>query len=131
MPFEYQMLAIMTLIFMFAWIPSSIAKWQSFGTRWLASNRSPLVGRELVPWGARVERAYANLKDYFPAFAVAIILLGILQKFDYSTSWAAGLFVAGRIIHFIAYGMGNVSMRFLSYTIALSSNLFLLVKVFI
>ena len=131
MNFEYQMLALMTLIFLLAFIPSSIGKLKSYGGRWLASNRTPLHGKELLPWAARCERAYSNLKDYFPAYAVTILLLGTTGKFDSATECASMLFVVGRVLHYIAYGMGNVPFRFLSYVLAMASNLFLLIKVFI
>jgi len=130
MAFEYKMLVLMTLFFLVAWLPSSIAKWKSFGGRWLGSNRNPVVGKELIPWGARAERAHANLKDNFPGFVVAILLLGSLSKFDALTTWAAGLYVIGRVIHFVAYTAGNVLIRALSYFIALSANVYLLSKVF-
>ena len=130
MPFEFKMLAVMTVIFLVAWLPSSIAKWQSFGGKWLASNRNPLAGKELSPWGARAERAHANLKDNFPGFIVAILILGWANKFDAYTSWAAGLYVLGRIIHLVSYSAGNVLVRALSYFLALGANIYLLSQVF-
>lgn len=128
---EYQALIGMTFFFMFAWIPSSLGKWKSFGGRWLASNRDPLPGKELLPWAQRAERAYSNLKDYFPAFVVAILLLGILHKFDETTKWAAIAYVFARLAHFISYSFGNVTVRFLSYTVAMGCNVWLLFKALI
>ncbi|MBA2405056.1 MAG: MAPEG family protein [Bdellovibrionales bacterium] len=119
----------MTIILLFAFIPSSLAKLKSFGGKWVASNRDPVAGKELLPWGARAERAHNNLKDNFPAFAVAILLLGTMNKFDHLTTWAAGLYVAGRLGHFISYTAGNVQLRFVTYILALSANLYLLGKV--
>lgn len=129
MPFEYKMLTLMTLLFLFAWLPSSIAKLKSFGPKWLLSNRDPLAGKELLPWGARAERALGNLKDNFPGFVVAIILLGLTNHFDHLTAWASGLYVAGRICHFLFYVIGNVQLRFLSFIVSLSCNVYLLIKV--
>ncbi len=131
MPFEYKMLALMTFLFLLAWLPSSLAKFKSFGPKWLLSNRDPLAGRELLPWGARAERAHNNLKDNFPGFVVAILLLGLTNRFDYLTAWASGLYVAGRVCHYLFYALGNVQLRFLSYLLALSCNLYLLSKVFL
>ena len=128
---EYYILAISTLLFMFAWLPVSIGKKISFGMEWLASNRETNNGKELVHWAARCERAYANLKDYFPAFIVAILLLGQLNKFDEGTKWAAIIFLLARIGHYTAYGLGNFPFRFISYLMAMSANLFLLLKVFL
>lgn len=129
MPFEYKMLALMTMVFLFAWIPGSMGKLKSFGAKWVLSNRNPVVGRELVPWGARAERAYANLKDYFPGFVVAILLLGMTNGFDQSTAWASGIYVAARVGHLLVYTLGNVRLRFVAYVAAMGSNLYLLIKV--
>lgn len=128
MPFEYLMLTVMTLFFLFAWLPGSFGKKASYGMAWLLSNREP-TGKELLPWAGRCERAYTNLKDYFPAFAVAVLLLGSLGKFDRCTQWAAGVYVVARALHFLLYALGNVRGRFLAYLAGLISNLVLLVKI--
>ncbi len=131
MPIEYSALTVMTVLFLLAWLPLSVGKLKSFGGRWLASNRKPLPGKELLPWAARCERAYNNLKDYFPGYVVAILLLGALDKFDTSTQIAAITYVVARVIHFISYGIGNVPFRGLSFIIGLICNLFLLIKIFV
>ncbi|MFZ4713920.1 MAG: MAPEG family protein [Bacteriovoracaceae bacterium] len=128
MAYEYQMLTYMTLFFLFAWFPSSMAKKEVYGFQWLASNRKPVEGKVWKGWHARSELAYNNLKDYFPAFVVAVLLLGINGKFDYTTKWATTLFVIGRIFHFISYLAGNVILRFAFYLIAMAANIFLLIK---
>ena len=127
---EYQALTSLTLLFMCAWLPISIGKWKSFGGAWLASNRDPLKGKELLPWAARCERAYSNLKDYFPAFIVAILVLGATNKFDNSTNIASILFVLARIGHYIAYGIGNVLGRASFFFLGLVANVYLLLKIF-
>jgi uncharacterized MAPEG superfamily protein len=130
MPIEYTMLVTMTLFFMFAWLPGSVGKMKSFGGKWVNSNREPVEGKELLPWAGRVDRAYANLKDYFPAFVVAILLLGITGQFDEVTKWAAITFVVARIGHFTSYGLGSVTGRFLCYLVAMVANVVLLIKTF-
>ena len=131
MPFEYKMLALMTLLFLFAWLPSSMGKFKSYGSKWLLSNRDPIAGTELVAWGARAERAYANLKDYFPGFVVAVLLLGVTNHFDYLTAWASGLYVVGRVGHYFFYVLGNVQLRLTTFVLSMSCNVFLLIKVFL
>lgn len=131
MSFEYQALGLMTVFFLFAWFPVSIGKWKTFGWKWLASNRTPVQGKELLPWAARCDRAYNNLKDYFPAFIVAVLVLGVNGKFDESTKWATALFVAARICHYISYGLGSVRFRASFFFVGLFANLYLLIKIFI
>lgn len=128
MPFEYLLLTIMTFFFLFAWFPWSVAKGQTFGFKWLVSNRENVAG-ELPAWGARAERAYMNLKDFFPAFAVAILVLGQLNKFDHTTSLAAAAYLIGRVVHYISYVSGIFAPRFLSWVVAMISNVYLLAKI--
>jgi uncharacterized MAPEG superfamily protein len=129
MAMEYQMLTLMTFLFLFAWLPSSLAKWKGYGGKWLASNRHKIPDSELPLWGGRVERAYTNLKDYFPAYIIAILLLGTLNKFDGGTAKASVIYVIARSFHFLFYGIGNVRLRFLSFVTAMISNIYLLAKI--
>lgn len=131
MNFEYQMLGVMTLIFIVAWLPASAAKFKTYGFRWLAGNRTKLPDQPLPAWGNRVERAHINLKDNFPAFVVAILILGINQKFDECTKWAAIIYVGARLTHFIAYGFGIPSARSLGFFVGLGANIYLLAKIFV
>jgi uncharacterized MAPEG superfamily protein len=116
---------------MFSWIPTSVGKFYSFGRNWIKSDRTPLPNKELLPWAGRLERAYTNLKDYFPAYVVAILLLGHLGKFDEGTKLASMLFVIGRVSHYIVYGLNITYLRFLTFLIAIGSNLYLLIKLFL
>lgn len=118
----------MTMVFLFSWFPVSLGKIKTFGSKWAASNRDPLPGKELSGWAARCERAHNNLKDNFPGFIVAILLLGSTQQFDRGTEIASVIYVISRIGHYITYGIGHVLGRALFYFIGLGSNLYLLLK---
>jgi uncharacterized MAPEG superfamily protein len=131
LPVEYQSLAILTLFFMLAWLPVSVGKKQAFGLKWLASNRDQSPKRELQLWAQRCDRAFNNLKDNFPAFAITILLLGVLDKFDHWTIYAAVAYVVARLLHYLAYGFGFFLARFLSFAVAFGANLYLLIKVLI
>lgn len=129
MKVEYVCLIIMSIFFLLAWAPASYGKLKSFGGKWLLSNRNPVTNKELLPWAARVERAHNNLKDNFPGFVVAILLMGLTNKFSDATAVASVVYVIGRFGHFISYAIGNVPMRGLFYMLALACNLFLLIQI--
>lgn len=78
-------------------------------------------------WGQRAERAHNNLKDYFPSFAVAVLLLMYFQIADTLTLMACILFVVFRIIHFIGYCAGSVQARASAWFVAMIANLYLYV----
>jgi len=126
---EYYSLTIMTLFFLFAWAPVSLGKVKGYGFKYLASNRGRVPQTELPSWAARCDRAYNNLKDYFPAFIVAILILGALNKFDNSTATAAVIYTVARILHYICYGIGFVPGRFLFFVAGLLANTYLLLKI--
>lgn len=130
MTFEYKMLILMTMFFILAFLPASFAKVRTYGIWWAASNRDQVPQTQLPLWGQRAERAHINLKDNFPGFIVAILLLGTLGKFDEITSWLAGLYVLGRIAHFFFYVTGISLPRTLGYGLALSCNIALMIRIF-
>jgi uncharacterized MAPEG superfamily protein len=128
MQIEFISLLSMTIFFLFAWFPVSVGKINTFGKKWAASNRDPLPGKELSGWAARCERAHNNLKDNFPGFIVAILLLGLTEQFDRGTEIASVVYVISRLAHYFSYGIGHVLGRALFYFIGLGSNIYLLLK---
>lgn len=126
MPLELQMLALMTLLFAFAWLPASLSKYRSYGLGWVFSNRSTAGLPPLPEWGQRAERAHRNLRENFPAFAVAVLLLALNGGFTPATGLAAVLFVAARVAHFAGYVAGVVWLRTCSWAMGLLATLYLL-----
>ena len=126
MPFELQMLALMTTLFALAWLPASVCKYQTYGWGWLLSNRSTADLGPLPEWGQRAERAHNNLKENFPAFAVAVLLLALTAGFRPGTQLATAVFVMARVLHPAAYMAGAVWLRVLSWVTGLLATLYLL-----
>jgi len=88
-------------------------------------------GKTLDGWHARCERAHNNLKDNLPAFIVAVVLLGLTNKFDHSTIIASVGYVTCRIGHYVSYAIGNVMARAIFFTVGVTANTYLLIKVLI
>lgn len=129
MAFELQMLALMTLFFMVAWLPASVSKYKSYGLGWLLSNRSTAGLPPLPEWGQRAERAHANLMANYPGFAVAVLLLAITGGFTPGTRVAAALFLTARILHMLFYIRGEVWPRSISWALGLGAAFYLLAMV--
>jgi len=127
MAFELQMLALMTLLFTFAWLPAFVCRYRTYGLGWLLSNRSTAGLPPLPEWGQRAERAHANLRASYPGFAVAVLLLALTGGFTQGTRFAAALFVAARVLHMLFYIRGEVWPRVVTYTLGLWATLNLLV----
>jgi len=123
---EYQSLAFMSLFFILAWLPSSIAKFQAYGAGYLVSSRTKKPDRQLPVWGIRSENAHNNLKDNLLGFVSAILILGLLGKFNSTTQLCAMIYVCARVSHFFIYIAGLNRPRTLAYAVGLCSNIYLL-----
>jgi uncharacterized MAPEG superfamily protein len=126
MAFELQILAFVTLLFMLAWLPASVCKYQAYGLGWLMSNRSTAGLPPLPEWGQRAERAHNNFKENFPGFAVAVLLLALTGGFTHGTQIAAAVFAGARVVHMPAYIQGQFWPRTISWAAGLGASLYLL-----
>jgi len=124
---EMTILALVTLLYIVAWIPPLVAKCQAWGWRWLATNRSTAGLPPLSETGQRAVRAYDNLKENYPPFAVAILLLAFSGGFTEYTAVAALLFLVARLIHMPAYILGMPWLRTPSWLLGLAATVYLLI----
>lgn len=128
---ELHALAALTIFGLFAWLPGSYCKAQSFGgMSWLNSNREVPKGKTLSECGGRCERAYNNLLAFYPIFAVSILLLAITSNFNQTTLYAAWIFVVARVLHYFFYAIGLCLLRTITWAVGLICNIILLVKFF-
>ena len=74
-------------------------------------NAAPLTGK----LAGRLDRAFANFKETFPFFAVAVIMTAILGRHSNMTVWGAELYLAARIIYLPLYAMGVPLLRTLAW----------------
>ena len=126
---ELMALLAMTLFYLFAWLPSSIGKARQYGGKWLASNRETQETSLEGAYG-RAQRAYDNLKDYFPAFIVAILAIEITNSHSSVTLYGAWFYVTFRLAHFLSYTLGYVKARALFWVGSLFCNVVLIFSCF-
>ncbi|MGH8398229.1 MAG: MAPEG family protein [Gammaproteobacteria bacterium] len=115
MSYEMTILALTTLFYMFSWLPASLAKYHAYGNRWLVSNRSTQGLPPLSELGQRAVRAHENLRDNYPGFAVAILLLAFTAGFTPYTTLAALVFLVARLVYLPAYIFGMPWLRIFSW----------------
>lgn len=126
MSFEMLILGLVTLFLMFAWLPGSVAKYRAYGLDRLVSNR-PMEGWEALPeWGQRSVCAHANLRDNYPAFAVAVLLLAFSGGFTPGTALASVIFLIARLVHMPACIVGIPWLRNLAWIAGFLATLYLL-----
>lgn len=117
---ELCLLIVASSLYLLAWFPASLAKGQTMGTKWLASNRN--APAKLDGWGARSERAYQNLKDYFPGFIVGVFAVEVTASHSSLTLAACWAYLVFRILHFSFYTAGIVPLRAATWTLSLVAN---------
>ncbi|HVC38037.1 MAG TPA: MAPEG family protein [Gammaproteobacteria bacterium] len=127
MSYEMTILALLTLFYMFSWLPVLLAKYQAYGGRWLLSNRSTEGLPPLPELGQRAVRAHENLKESYPAFAVAILLLAFSGGFTQYTAMAALVFLLARLVHMPAYIIGIPWLRTSSWAVGFVAMVYLLI----
>ena len=127
MSLEMTVLALVTLFYVFSWFPALLGKVQAYGIRWLATNRSTQGLSPLPDIAQRAVRAYDNLKDNYPPFAIAILLLAFSGGFTQYTALAAVVFLAARLVHMPAYILGVPWLRTLSWMVGFAATVYLLI----
>lgn len=127
MSFEMLILGITTLLLLFAWLPGTVAIWRIYGLNRLVSGgfvANP--GEHLPEWAQGCALAYDSLRENFPAFAVAILLLAFTGGFSPGTALAAASFLAARLVHISACIAHTSWLRTLAAAAGFLATLYLL-----
>ena len=86
------------------------------GVRWNLGPRDeapPLTGI-----AGRLERAFWNFMETFPIFAVAVIAVGVIGKYNQTSAIGAYLYLIGRIIYVPLYAFGMPLARTLIWVLS-------------
>lgn len=124
---EMTVLAVVTLFYLFSWLPPLIAQSQTYGFPWNAGKR---VGEERPALPATAEHAlhaHDNLRENYPPFAIAVLLLAFTGGFTQYTAWASLAFLAARLVHMPAGILGASWLRSSSWLVGLAATLYLLI----
>jgi uncharacterized MAPEG superfamily protein len=70
-------------------------------------NTTPLTGK----LAGRLDRAFANFKETFAFFAVAVLMAAFLGRHSNLTAWGAQLYLAARVVYLPLYAMGVPLLR--------------------
>ncbi|MGH8279312.1 MAG: MAPEG family protein [Gammaproteobacteria bacterium] len=123
---EMTVLALVTLFYLFAWVPPLIAKSRVYGTRWLFGEHSVLSRGPLPEAVERMVLAHDNFRESYPPFAVAVLLLAFSGGFTRLTAFAAWVYLVARLVHMPAASFGLPLLRGLVWLLGLAATLYLL-----
>lgn len=106
----------------------------TFGTaqRGLAWNAGPRdeAPRPLTGVAGRLGRASENFKETFPFFAVAVLMLALLQRGDANSALGAQLYFWSRVVYVAVYAAGISYLRTLVWAASLVGLLMVLMPLF-
>lgn len=83
---------------------------QERGAAWntgARDNTPPLEGK----LAGRLDRAFNNFRETFPIFAVAVLIITILDRHNVRTEWGAQLYFWMRVIYLPLYAAGVPLLR--------------------
>jgi uncharacterized MAPEG superfamily protein len=101
---ELQLLAAAVLIGLIHLVWAAAAAQPQRGLTWNVGPRDePVV---LTGMAGRLERAFANFRETFPLFAVAVVVTYLSGRIGYLTAHGALLYVAARAAYMPLYAFG-------------------------
>jgi len=110
MSVEFTMLALAVVLgFAHLFLASHFVT-QERGVAWNTGARDvtpPLEGK----LAGRLDRAFANFRETFPFFAIAVIICALLDRHNARTEWGTQLYFWGRIVYLPLYAMGVPALR--------------------
>ena len=107
---ELHMLVFTSVLGLVQLLASAQAATAQRGVKWNIGNReeksAPLSGM-----AGRLNRAFANLMETFPFFAVAVLLVHVTHKNTAGTAIGAQLYFYARVLYFPVYAAGLKVVR--------------------
>jgi uncharacterized MAPEG superfamily protein len=107
-------------------LAAQLSNWQ-YGLRYAASARDASVA-EPRPLVGRARRAFANLMETYPLFAVAVLAVGVAGRFDIWSVVGAHLYIWARLVYLALYLAGVPLIRSLVWNVALIGILMVLAQ---
>ena len=97
------------------------------GGKWAAGARDE-IKPPLAGIGGRLERAQRNFLETFPLFAVAVLVLALLDRHSHDTELGAQLYFWGRLLYVPLYATGIYALRSIAWAVALVGIVMLLIQ---
>jgi uncharacterized MAPEG superfamily protein len=87
---------------------------------------APLTGK----LAGRLDRAFANFKETFPFFAVAVLMAAFLGRHNWQTVWGAQLYLVARTVYLPLYAAGIPLLRTLVWIASMVGIVMVLIPLF-
>jgi uncharacterized MAPEG superfamily protein len=118
MAFELQMLGAAVMIGLVHLLWAAAAAQPQRGLKWNAGPRDTPV--ELTGVAGRLQRAFANFRETFPFFAVAVLIAYLGGRLGTLTTVGAALYVGARAVYIFLYAFGVPFIRSLVWLVSMA-----------
>ena len=109
MALELKLLAAAVVLGLAHLLAAAAAAQPSRGLAWNVGPRDTPVA--LTGVAGRLQRAFANYRESFPLFAVAVLVAYLGGRLGTLTAWGAGLYLAARVLYLPLYAFGVPVVR--------------------
>jgi uncharacterized MAPEG superfamily protein len=127
MSYEMTILALVTLLYVFSWLPAWLSKYHAYGAGWTLSSRSTAGLSPLTGIAQRAVGAHEDLRENYPPFAVAVLLLAFSGGYTPYTAMAALVFLLAWLVYIPSYIIGVPWLRTSSWLVGFIAMLYLLI----
>ncbi len=104
------------------WMPYVLHRMVRIGIVRTLGNPSPQDDAEQAPWALRARAAHANAVANIAHFApIALLAVHFGAANDGTATSASAVFVAGRVVHYLAYAAGALGLRTVSFLVAFAA----------
>lgn len=113
---EVHVLVIIAFATILMWIPYTLARIVTRGLIPAMSNPDSSYPADPV-WAQRARMAHANAVENLVVFAPLVIIAALVRVSTPATIFAAKLYLAARIVHYVVYAAGIPFVRTLSFIV--------------
>lgn len=104
------------------WIPYTLARILTRGIMPTLSNPDPAYPQD-PPWAERARRAHANAIENLAVFAPLVLIAAQIGVSTPATVFAAKLYLAARLVHYVVYAAGIPVLRTLAFVVGAGATL--------
>lgn len=97
--------------------------------KWNAGPRDTPFDKGVI--AERLDRAFANFRETFAVFAVAVIILAFAHISNDLSLWGARLYLAARVVYIPLYAFGVTGVRSLVWMLSLVGILLCFIALFL
>jgi uncharacterized MAPEG superfamily protein len=123
-------LAMIATATVLMWIPYTLARMVTRGPARTLANPDPAFPPDPA-WAERARRAHANAVENLAVFAPLAIIAALIGVSTPATVFAARLYLAARLVHYVVYAAGLPVVRTLAFVTGVGATLVIAASVLV